>query len=136
MPEAFVDIVMLFTERTKKVLIHFIVAVSISVTFTLLMYFLTDFGLSNTSIIVAVSYLGYVGLYLVTRAGVFDIFRFQFIQWISSFRPKKRLPYEDAYSYKEKLAEKRSTSKHVFLPWLIVGLVYLILAISTAFYPL
>lgn len=127
---------MLFTDETKKLIISYVIAGILPVAFVVPMYFCTGLGLSNELLIVAVCYLGYVGLYLVTRAGTFDVFRFQFLNWISSFRRKGKILYPDMQDYKMRLEEKRHTSRQLWVPWAIVGTICLILCIIFAFFPL
>ena len=127
---------MLFTEETKKLIISYVIAIIIPIAFIVPMYFCTTFGLSNEFLMVAVCYLGFVGLYLVTRAGTFDIFRYQFINWFSSFGRKNKLRYNDVSEYKLKLSEKRHMARQMWHPFAIVGTICLILCIIFAFFPI
>lgn len=127
---------MLVTDETKKLIISYLVACLIPVAFVIPMYFFTNLGLSNELAIVAVLYLGCTGMYLVTRAGIFDIFRYQFINWLSSFKKGSKLRYTDVQEYKDHLAEKRHVARQLWVPWVIVGSICLVLCIIFAFYPI
>ena len=127
---------MLLTKRVKILIIISVLATVLPLAFILPMYFCTKFGLSNCFIVVACIYLGFTGLYLVTRAGTFDVFRYQFINWTYSFRKGSKLRYKDAYSYQEHLSEHREESRKYWIPFVVVGTICLILSIVFAFYPL
>lgn len=126
---------MLITHDMKKSIACWIIAVLAVLIYSLPMYFLTDWNLSNIFAIPGVLYLGYVGLRAVTRCGIFDVFAYQFANWLSSWKrgiPKK---YEDAYQYKVEISEKRHDNKMVWLPWVVVGSLCLTLCIIFAFFP-
>ncbi len=127
---------MLFTDETKKLILSYVIACLIPVAFVIPMYFYTDLGLSNELLIVAMCYLGYTGLYLVTRAGIFDVFRFQFINWISSFRRGGKVLYPDMQQYRERLQEKRHMARQLWIPWCVIGTICLILCIIFAYFPI
>lgn len=127
---------MLFNDLVKKFIISTLIAIILAVSFILPMSLCTNFGLSNCFVIVAVFYLGGTGLYLVTRAGTFDVFRYQFINWLSSFRKGSKKRYEDAYTYKEHLSEVREDNRKLWIPFVVIGIISLILSIIFAFYPI
>lgn len=126
---------MLLKIDLKRHLIEWGIAIVLLVTYFLLMYFLTDWIISNIFIIPAVLYISYVGLRWVFRSGVFDIFTYQFSSWISSWRKETDKKYESAYDYKEHMKEERSEKGMVFLPWLLLGIICLVLCIVFSFYP-
>lgn len=109
------------------------IAIIVPIAIVLPIYFLTDMILSNIFAIVAVLYLGGCGLYGITTAGTFDIFRYQFSNWISSFKKGSPLRYKDAYTYQERLNEVREGRKNYWLPFLIIGVIFAILSLIFAF---
>jgi hypothetical protein len=124
---------MLFTDYLKKLCIITGVAIIVPLIIFLPMYFLTDWVLSNIFALIATLYLGGSGLYAITRGGTFDVFRYQFINWMSSFKKNSPRPYKDAYSYQEKLNEVREGRKNFWLPFVIIGTIFAILSIIFAF---
>ena len=125
---------MLITKRFITILILSLVAAALPLAFVLPMYFYTEVVLANLLTIVGVVYLAFTGLYLVTRAGTFDVFRYQFINWMSSFKKGSPLPYKDAYSYQMHLEVKRDGSRSYWIPFVVVGAIYLILGIVFSFF--
>lgn len=126
---------MLLKVDLKRHLIEWGIATILLVVYFLLMYFLTNWILSNIFIIPSVLYLSYTGLRWISRCGVFDVFTYQFSSWVSSFRKEMNKKYESAYDYKEHMKEEREKEGVVFLPWLILGIISLILCIVFSFYP-
>lgn len=123
---------MLITDRVKKVILCWIIAIVIPPAFILPMYFCTQFGLSNEFLVMACLFLGWTGLQFVTKAGTFDVFRYQIINWVSYAKKDGKKRYEDAYEYKMHLEDVRSEHRGIYLPWLIVGSIMLLMCILTA----
>lgn len=101
-----------------------------------IVYFCSNFGLSNILAILGVFYLAYVSLRAITRMGPFDIFNYQLSCFISSFRKGAPKRYEDAYEYKEAMKAKRENSKMVWIPIVVTGAILVVLAIIFAIYPI
>lgn len=126
---------MLVTPYAKKNGICFIAAIIAALLFILPMYFFTKWNLSNIMLLPAALYLGYIGLRLVARLGMFDIFSYQIVNWVYSWRKGMPKKYEDAYEYKSHMKEKREENKLVWIPWVSLGSICLILSIIFSFYP-
>ncbi len=99
-------------------------AAGVAVTVTLLSLLRDGFAL-RISYYNALTMAGAVtlllGLLLMTAYfGAFDIFGYSF----STFRSRRR--YRDLYEYAEAKKEKRRRGDRFFMPWLIVGAVFLI----------
>lgn len=120
------------TPRTIKTIISWIVATIAPIAFIVPMYYFTNFGLSNCFLIPTILYLGYVALLFICRWGTFDLFRYQFINWISFAKKDGQKKYKDAYEYKQHLEEVRSNNKPIFLPWLVIGALLLVGTIVSA----
>ena len=127
---------MLITKEKIILIICSVCGAILPLAFVLPMYFCTNVILGNLLSIVGVVYLGFSGLYLVTRSGMFDVFRYQFINWMSSFKKGIPLPYKDAYEYKMHLEEKRENNSYYWLPFVILGALYLIAGILFSFFPI
>lgn len=70
----------------------------------------------------------------MVRAGIFDTFRYQTINWVhTTFRKGTPKRYDDAYEYKQEKEEKRKQNGFVFLPWLVYGGLCLLLCLIFAF---
>lgn len=128
-------IVMLFTDYLKHLLIVSAIALIAPLIFIFPMFFCTSFGLSNIFAVIATIYLGGCGLYAITRAGTFDVFRYQFINWMSSFRKEGNLRYKDAYTYQEKMRESREKTRKFWIPFVVIGLISAILSLVFAYFP-
>jgi hypothetical protein len=126
---------MLLTPRQKKTIIAWILAVCLPLPVILPLYFCSDFGLSNACLVPGVVYLGLLGMAVVIRGGVFDVFNYQFMNFIYSWRKGSPHRYEDAYGYQTMMKERRRQDKLIWLPWTVVGTILLTLAIVFAFYP-
>ncbi len=120
---------MLLLPNTKKQLINWAIAIAVPSIVIPLVACLSDYGLSNTFLIVGVIYLAYVALWAVGRAGTFDTFAYQFVNWTYSWRKGAPKKYEDAYDYQEKKKLKRSSSKPAWLPYIVVGTALVVAAI-------
>jgi hypothetical protein len=77
--------------------------------------------------------LGFVGLMLTARTGVYDITSYSFLRLKESFKKGAPKTFEDAYTYYEYKREKRSKNKPYYLPHLVIGLLLLGLALLFAF---
>lgn len=126
---------MLLTDDLKKNIVSWLIASLLVVAFILPMYFLTKWSWSNIMLVPAALYLGYIGLRWVARSGMFDLFSYQFVNLFSSFRKGSPKKYADAYEYKTHMKENRESKPMVVLPWLIIGLICLILCVIFSFFP-
>ena len=82
-----------------------------------LIYYVDSFGIAGG----AVFLIGM--LQLVSYWGAFDTFGYSF----SSFRHKSR--YEDLYEYTVKKQESRRVNELTFMPFIVVGLVFLLICL-------
>jgi len=70
-----------------------------------------------------------IGLFsLMNRYGGFDFFEYGFVQVISSMRKGSPRPYIDLIDYKEQKKSKRKTDGLFYISYLIVGVVWIIVA--------
>lgn len=72
-------------------------------------------------------------LSFVTRSGIFDIVGYSVNTLITSFRKEENKKFHDAYHYKEYKKKRRSLSKMIIFPYLIIGGIELLLAAIFAF---
>lgn len=127
---------MILTQEKIRTITAWVIALIVPPVIILPVYFLTDFGLSNICAILAVLLLAYVSLTWVGRMGTFDIFRYQFGRFIDSFKRGMPKRYEDAYSYKQAMADKRKEHRFIWIPYLASGLILLVLGIIFAVNPM
>lgn len=66
---------------------------------------------------------------IIERSGAFDVFNFQFYRFFESFRPDGLKKWDTAYDYKEERAGKRKRTKLFYLPYLVIGGVFLLVSI-------
>lgn len=118
----------------KNVLISIIVS-SVSLAYILLMYFLTKWSLSDIFILPAVLPLSYLVLRWVTRFGIFDVFSYQIINWTSSWKKGSPKKYNDAFEYKTHMKEQRENHHMTWMPYLVIGGIFLVLCIVFSFFP-
>jgi hypothetical protein len=126
---------MLISKRTKASIACWIISVVVALAVIIPLRLFSSFGLSNSCLVVGLVYLGLIFFIYVNRWGMFDTFRFQFINFCYSFRKGAPHKYKDAYSYQESMASKREESHPIWIPWVVIGGLCLILAIVFAFYP-
>ena len=86
--------------------------------FDLRIYYMDAFSVAGTVVLL----LGL--LFLVSYLGAFDIFGYSF----SMLRSVRR--YKDLYTYSEAKKEKRAHGGWTFMPFLLVGFVFLIIGLS------
>ena len=120
---------MLLLPNTKKQIINWVVAITIPSIVIPLVACLSDYGLSNSFLIVGAAYIAYVVLWALGRAGMFDLFAYQFTNWSYSFRKNSPKKYEDLTEYREVKTVKRRSSKPAWLPYIIIGSALIITAI-------
>jgi hypothetical protein len=77
---------MLLLPETKKKIIVWSVASLILPIVILPLHFFSPMTLSNIFLMLGIIYLGVAGLVFVYRAGTFDLFNFQFVNWLNSWR--------------------------------------------------
>lgn len=119
----------------KKNIICWIISICAVIAFVLPMYFFTIWSVSDILLIPGVTYLGYLGLRMIVRFGTFDVFSYQFQNWVSSWKKDMPKKYQDAYEYKSHMKDKRENNKFVWIPWLVIGLICLILCLIFSFFP-
>lgn len=124
----------------KRIIITWIVAVSIALAMGLPIYFTSPnldlsqldlTALSNASFFPASLLLGYVALNFVSRAGTFDTLAYSFTAIGARFRPRELRRYEDAYDYRTQAQERRRKKGSYYLPFLVVGALLLVVAITS-----
>jgi len=111
----------------KKIFVHswkhYAAACGIGLLLTFLMLLKNGFGLRifyMDGLTVAGAVLILLGLLmLTTRLGAFDIFSFSF----STLRSERR--YHTLYDYTEAKSQKRRKSEWTFMPYLLIGAVFL-----------
>lgn len=123
---------MLLTYDKKINLILWIVLAILPPCFVLPMYFLTNFGLSNSLLVPSLVYLGIAGLVFVQRAGTFDIFEFQLTNWFSAWK-KKSYNRQTAGEFHQDRVRKRKNHPFPYLPFLAYGVLLLVLCIIFAY---
>lgn len=124
---------MLLLPKYKKRIIVWVIAILIPVAVICPVYFCTGFGLSDSFLIPGLVYLAGCCLLFVARAGMFDTFRYQFANFLSTWKRNSPKRYEDLIQYKEIKEEKRRLNKPFYLPFLAIGLLLVVLAIIFAF---
>ncbi len=122
----------------KKIFFHspfrYLIALAIATSITLIYLFTRGFKilfyyLDAFSIAGAVTFL--IGcLSLVTFLGGFDTFGYGF----SSMRRGANRKYEDLYDYQTKKRELRKTKKWTFVPYMVVGIIFLLVALIISFF--
>lgn len=122
------------TELRKNILL-FLITGSVSVCYVLLMYFLTQWNLSDIFILPGALCLGYVGLRMIARVGIFDVFGYQITNWTTSWKKGSPKKYQDAWEYKNHMKEQREIHKMTWIPFVFIGVVFLSLCIIFSFYP-
>ena len=119
--------------ETKKKIITWSVLILLSLLSILLCYFVAKRGLSDCFIIPGAAYLIFAVLAFIERAGTFDIFVYQFQNLVNSFRKGSPKRYDNAGDYKRAKKRLRDGSRFDYLPYLILGGIYLIVGIVVAF---
>lgn len=124
---------MLLTYDKKVNFILWIVLAVLPPCFVLPMYFLTDFGLSNSLLVPSLVYLAIAGLCFVHRAGTFDVFEFQMGRWFSSWGRRPGASQMTANEFSQERKRKRKNHPFPYLPFLSYGTILLILCIIFAY---
>lgn len=124
---------MRITSETKRKIITWTVLSLLSALSILLCYFLGHWNLSDCFLVPGVGYLALAGMIFVSRRGVFDIFNYQFRNFVDSFRKGSPKRYENAGDYKIEKKRYRDGNPFDYLPYLLLGSIYLILCIVFAF---
>jgi len=86
-------------------------------------------ALSDATFIPSALMLGISALILISRAGTFDILSYSFVAISQRFRPREFKRYADAYDYKVQADERRAKKGGYILPYLVWGVVLLVIAI-------
>jgi|GEM_PF-2548083 len=87
---------MLISKRTKASIACWIISVIVALAVIIPLRFFSSFGLSNSCLVVGLVYLGVIFFIYINRWGMFDTFRFQFINFCYSFRKGSPHKYKDA----------------------------------------
>lgn len=124
---------MRITPETKKRIITYSVLTLLSLLSILLCYYVAKWGLSDCFLVPGISYLAFAILIFIERTGRFDIFSYQFRNLIDSFRKGSPKRYDTAGDYKMAKKLSRENNPFNYLPYLIFGSVFLIVAIILAF---
>lgn len=70
-----------------------------------------------------------VGVFsLINRMGGFDFFEYGFVQVVSSMRKGSPRPYVDLIDYKNQKKLKRQFSTLYFIPYIVIGVIWVIAA--------
>lgn len=123
---------MLLLPEQKKKIIYWSVTTVVPLAFILPLYFFSPLGLSECFLVPGILYLAICALVMINRSGMFDIFNYQFINLMSSFRPGSPKKYKTAGDYSLMVKEKRHHNKFYYLPFIVYGVLYLALAILVA----
>lgn len=120
--------------RSKKSIITTWVVVSIiNLVMSLAIFFTRPLqnwaALSDATFIPSALMLGISALILISRAGTFDILSYSFVAISQRFRPREFKRYADAYDYKVQADERRAKKGGYILPYLVWGVVLLVIAI-------
>jgi hypothetical protein len=118
-------------ERSRKILIHWLVCLFISgLVLSLLLYFkgATWTTASDSCFFLGVFFLAWPVLVLLYRSGIFDTANYGLLTFFSSFRPNSPKPYENAYVYREKKKSDRSANKPILVPCFVFGSLMMVLA--------
>ena len=113
----------------KLYITTFVISIIIGVTIILLFYFLQGqsiVSILNGATIAFVIFLSFGGLAFVTRQGMFDSLSYGFNQLFSSMFGKDANKYNDFNTYKDDKNSKRTSSPHLYLLFLLVGLIFAI----------
>ena len=105
---------------------RYVAALIINIVLTLVVLFSRGFGL-KIYYVDAFSVAGFVSILLgllvwITGAGAFDTIGYGF----STLRGDRK--YKDLYEYSVRKKEKRSRHKKNFLPYIVVGIVFLVIS--------
>lgn len=119
---------------TKSRLINWLVSFAIPTGVFCLIFFLvrkyTYAGASNALFGAGGSLLGILGIILINRQGVFDILGYSFRRLFESFKVGNPKSFEDAYEYGEYRKNKRAESPMFYLPYLVSGIIFLLMALA------
>ena len=114
--------------KHKSKLIYFGILCVISIVFYLFLYFTRErslLGQTDNSFIVCFAYFLIGCLSIINNLGFFDLITYGFKNGLSYLKNNKRA-YEDAYSYKQTLVEKRKNNRANFLLYFAISFIYLI----------
>lgn len=105
---------------------HYVAAVGLNVFFTLLVLYLRGFEY-RISYVDAFSVAGAISVFfglllLVTSLGAFTTFGYAF----SALRGDRK--HKDLYEYTQAKAEKQAKQKKIYVPYILVGIVFLIIS--------
>lgn len=117
----------------KARLIGWLIASSVAILVFCLVLFLrkiyTLTGFCDAFFFAAAMEFALLLIYWIERTGVFDVFNFQFYRFFESFRPDGLKKWDTAYDYKQEKEGKRKITRLYFWPYLIIGGVFLLVAI-------
>jgi hypothetical protein len=117
----------------KRILVHSVIALVLAIAIFCLIFFLRGyytFSGASDACFGAGAILALVPfLILIYRTGLFDVANYGFITWFNSFKANSPKPYESAGAYSEKKKELRSKNRPMVWPYIVVGLLFLVLAL-------
>ena len=113
----------LFLHSPLKYIISFIVGGAIAVGVLFIEGFDIKMSYQDAFFIAGAVLVVTGGLSFVTYFGGFDIFVYGFM----SFNPNRR--YKDLYEYSEAKKEKRRSKSIPFMPYIVIGVIYIIVSL-------
>lgn len=126
--------------KLKGIIINVALATSLFLLVFFLVFFLYSVyrpiyeRLSDAFFITGAIEVSFLILYLIVQVGTFDLLGYGLYSFIKGFDPVRFHPkYEDYVDYSNQKKEKRKESKFVWLPYLVEGLLSLLLALIFLF---
>lgn len=124
--------------KKKELLINSIVALVAGAVIFLLVFFLYGSDnhiyarLSNSFFIPGVCLVGMSLMVLIVRRGTFDLMNYGIMSFFNSFRSQEQYDrrFVDFNSYRESKEQKRKYTSFNLLPYLILGAILLVIALS------
>lgn len=128
-------------ERKKQIIVNWVMAIVIPLAIFLLYYLIAGITGYQKKLLYLFSdgfclsgglVLAFIGLAWIGRQGTFDVVRYGFYRLVESFKRGNEKRYETAYDYTQAKKEKRDKEKPFFIPYLIVGGLFLTVGIVLA----
>jgi len=120
----------IFFSNKGRYVVALIVSIVLFIALSLVFGFKIFQSYVDASFVVAIVDLGFAGLSVATREGTFDGLSYGFYKIFVSYRfnnPKGK--YNDLYDYKMVHDAKRKDNPYKFVPYIVVGLVFLIISL-------
>ena len=127
-------------QKKKEKILAFVIKLSVSLIIGLSFFIGLYFGRTRSLIDVVNGFfiggaflIGVAGLSVVTRYGSFDTFAYAFSTLGYKYIPNVNRKYEDLYDYKQKKNEKRIENRFSYLPYLVAGIILVLIALICYF---